>query len=301
MTRFNVTRQQSLYRASSDRALQARRRDLAQIQEQLSTGKRINRASDDPAGYARARRLATLSDRYAQYERSAGEAQSWMDHTQDALDTIADRFLHAHELAVQGANDASTDDARETLATSLEAMIDEVADLLNARDGDEYVFAGTNTTVRPFEVGAGGVTYTGNGNGRTREVGDGLRLAVNISGEQVMNTGAGFTVFESLQGMADALRSGDPAQMDAALGDLTTARDHVIDTGGEAGGIAERINQAAGQLRQAQLRVESRRSEVEDTDMAAAVMAFQQQQTGLQAALKVTASVMQTSLLDYLR
>ena len=74
-----------------------------------------------------------------------------MDHTQDNLNTLADLFTSAHEEAIQAANDTLSDEDREAIASSLESSLSEILDVLNTRVDDEYLFAGTNTTVRPFE------------------------------------------------------------------------------------------------------------------------------------------------------
>ena len=301
MTSINLSRERSLSTAASERALQMVRRDLARVQEQMSTGLRVNRASDDAPAFTEARQMENLSNRYAQYLRSIGSAQSWVDHTQDALDGIADRIAEAYERGIRVNSHVFDTDDREAEASRVEAIIADVVDQLNSQDGDEYIFAGSRTTAQPFDVVAGVVVYNGNNAGRTRQIGDNQRLDVNISGDSIHDTGAGFTITESLQGLADAIRSGDPALMETALEDVATSRNHVIERGAEAGGIANRLDLAATQLRDATFRVESRRSELEDVDMVAAIVEYQRAQTGFQAALKVTASVLQTSLLNYLR
>jgi len=97
MMSINLSRERSLSSAASERALDLARRDLARLQEQMSTGRRVNRASDDAPAYAQARQMERLSNRYAQYLRSIDGAQSWADHTQDALNGLADRFAEAFE------------------------------------------------------------------------------------------------------------------------------------------------------------------------------------------------------------
>ena len=301
MTSINLSRERSLSTAASERALQMVRRDLARVQEQMSTGLRVNRASDDAPAFIEARQMEKLSNRYAQYLRSIGSTQSWVDHTQDALDGIADRIAEAYERGIRANSHVFDADDREAEASRVEAIIAEVVDQLNSRDGDEYIFAGSRTTAQPFDVVAGVVVYNGNSAGRTRQIGDKQRLDVNISGDSIHDTGAGFTITESLQGLADAIRSGDPALMETALEEVAASRNRVLERGAEAGGIANRLDLAATQLREATFRFESRRSELEDIDMVAAIVEYQRAQTGFQAALKVTASVLQTSLLDYLR
>ena len=301
MMSINLSRERSLSSAASERALERVRRDMARLQEQMSTGLRVNRASDDAPAFIEARHMERLNNRYDQYLRTIGSAESWTDHTQDALNDIADRITTAYEHGIRAKSDTFDDANRDAEANLVEAMLTEVVDLLNSKNGDEYIFAGTNTTVKPFDQTPGVVVYNGNDAGRTRQIGDDQKIDVNITGEGLRDTGAGFTITESLQALADAIRTGDQAQMETALENVVTARDHVLDRGAEAGGIANRLDLAATQLRDASLRVTTRQSQLEDVDMAEAIMEYQRAQTGFEAALKVTASVLQTSLLDYLR
>lgn len=301
MMSINLSRELSLSSTASERALDLARRDMARLQEQMSTGLRVNRASDDPLAFSQARHMERLNNRYSQYLRTIDSAQSWADHTQDALDDMADRIAEAYERGISANSGTFDSSSRDAQANHVETILAEIVDVLNRKDGDEFIFAGTNTTVKPFDQMPAGVVYNGNNAGRSRQIGDDQRLDVNITGESIHDTGAGFTITESLQELADAIRTGDPAQMQTALENLTITRDHVIDLGAEAGGISNRLDLAATQLRDASLRVTTRRSELEDVDMLEAIMDFQRTQIGFEAALKVTASILQTSLLDYLR
>ncbi|MFQ5571897.1 MAG: flagellin [Rhodothermales bacterium] len=301
MESINLSRERSLYRAAAERSLQAGQHKMARLQERLSTGLRVNRASDDASAFAQARKFEGLSDRYAQYLQSIDAANLWTDQTQDALDGLAERFTTIYERGIRARSNVLDADDRDTQAGLIEDMVDEILDVLNMNEGGEYLFAGTRTTVQPFDVVAGSVVYNGNTGGRTRQIGDNLRLDINITGDRILDTGAGYSITDSLQNLADAIRTNDPAQLDTALDQVITARDHVIELGAEAGGIANRLDTAATQLREATLRVDARRSQLEDADLAETIMEFQRAQTDYQAALKVTGSVLQMSLVDFLR
>ncbi len=306
MRSVNLARQIGLHKAAFDRTLALKQRDLAQLQEQLSTGLQINRASDDATGFAQARRLEILSHRYERYQESITAARTFVDLTQENLNTMADLFTSAYEDGLAGANDTLSQDDRDALATALESLMEEVVDVLNARAGEEYLFAGTNTTRAPFARDASGtsdgagVTYYGNTGTRTRAIGPGSTLDVNIDGQALFDTGSGFTITESLQSLIDALRAGDATQITTALDDVVTARDHVLDMASTAGTIANRLDTADAQLGSAVIRIEEQRSRVEDTDLAVTLVELQRVNTGLQATLQTMASIQQNSLLNYL-
>ncbi|WP_457651501.1 flagellar hook-associated protein FlgL [Rhodocaloribacter sp.] len=307
MRSISLARQISLDSVSLERMLQVRQRDLAGYREQLSTGLRVNRPSDDAPSFSRARKLEVLTNRYDQYERSIVTAQSWVDHTQENLNTLADLFTSAHEEAIQAANDTLSDEDREAIASSLESSLSEILDVLNTKVGDEYLFAGTNTTVRPFEqdgsatADGAGITYYGNDDGRTRAVGPDVDLDVNITGQRILDTGSGFTITEAFQGLIDAVRTNDATQIDTALGDLITARDHILDTATEAGNLANRLGQINDQLGTARIEFESQRSYYEDADVTEVVLDLNRTETSLQATLQMMATIRQNTLLDFIR
>lgn len=290
-----------MYTAFSQHAVQARQMELAQIQEQLSTGRRINRASDDPSAFTEARQMEVLNDRYNQYQRSIESSQNWVDHTQDALDQLGELFTDAYERGVRANSASFSDGDREAEATKLEAILENVVDVLNTRAGNEYIFAGARSAVNPFVQAGAVVNYNGDDGARERFIGRTLKMDINVDGQRVHDTGQGYTITGALQDLIGAVRSGAPAQMDTAIEEMVVARDHVIDLGGEAGSMANRLDLASSQLRDASFMVESRRTEIEDVDFADALANFQKTQVGLQAAVRVASTVLNTTLLDYLR
>ena len=297
----SLSRQLSLYSTSADQAVAETRTNIGRLQEQLSSGLRINRPSDDATGFSQARKMEVLQDRYAQYQRSISSARLWVDHTQQALDEMVDMMVEVYEGGVRAANDSFSAEDRAVMASRIETVRDQIIERMNAKYGDEYIFGGTRSTEAPFSVTGPTVSYDGNTGTRERAIGPDQTLAINIDGARLQDTGAGFTVTDALQGLVDALNADDTDAINAALEEVTTARNHVIDMSGEAGNIGTRLTVAADQMRNLDYYATKRRADLEDADMAEAIMAFEREQTHLQAALRSAASIKQTTLLDYLR
>lgn len=303
MNPIHLTRERSLYSAFSERAIQLRQSEMAQLQEQMATGLRINRASDDPADFSEARRMGVLADRYNQYQRNVQSAQLWVDQSHKALQDLGEFFSQAYERGLRVSNASFDQSGAEVEAKGLEQTLQQVIDTLNAKSGDEYVFAGSRTTVEPFtlDTATNTVTYNGNDGGRKRGIGLNVSLNINVDGQSVTDTGSGYSIVESLASMIDAIRSGDKAALKTALDQVGTSRDHVIDQAAGIGSIATRLSLADQQISDALLTVESHRSEIEDTDYAAAATDFQRAQTSFQAALQVTSTLLHTNILEYLK
>lgn len=303
MNSINLARERGLYTTFSQRAIQLHQQELARLQEQMSTQKRVNRASDDPASFSQARRMEALGTRYNQYQATIDSSRTWVDQTQSTLQDLTEIFSSAYEHGLRAANGSFNQDDAETVARSLEDLLDQTIDGLNAQSGDEYIFAGSTTTVQPFTVDSstGAVEYNGNAGVRKRHIGLNVSLNVNLTGSQIHDTGNGYTITESLQNLIDAVRSGDHTSVTTALDQVLTSRDHLIDRTTEIGTVGSRLTVAEHQIADALLSVEARRSDAEDADFVETMMAFQKEQQSLQAALQTTASLLQTSILDYLR
>lgn len=302
MTSVNLSRERGMYNQAPTQRTQALRRDLARLREQMSTGKRVNRPSDDPSAFSQARRMETLSERYAKYEDGIATAQSWTSRMQDVLNRMTDLYATAREKGVHANNEALSDDNRDAIASQLENFKEKAIDLLNAKHGDEYLFAGNRTNTQPFQAdGSVNGAYADINGERKRSIGPNQQLAVNVTGEAVHDTGEGYTIIEAFDELITAVRSGDTSDRQTALDQIETARDHLADLGAQAGNAAQRLTAAQDQLQNATVEVERRQSQAEDADLLKLTTDLQQTQTSLQAALKATASIQQTSLLDYLR
>ncbi len=297
------SRQLSQTRSLVNRALQSRYAEQAQLNEELATGLKVRRGSDDPTAYGIARRLDTVINRYDQFQRSIDSATAWASSTQDTLDDMANLMTAAYEEAIRGANDTVGTDGRTTIADRVEGILEQVVAQLNTKGLDGFLFAGTNTTTKPFlmDNAAGsdgsGVSYYGNATEVRRSVGEELRMSVGVTGARFTTAG----VTESLGALRDALDADDTAAIEAALADVITARDFVIDLTAEVGVKADRLSDMSSQFAELQIRNEAHRSGIQDADMAQTISDLQRSQTGLQAAMQAVASLYQNTILNYLR
>lgn len=297
-----LARQMAVYGSASERAIPMARRDLAGLEEQLATGRRVNRASDDPSAFGQARRLEHLEQRYDGFLETNGDARLWIDATQSALANLTELVTTAQEELTRANTGTFNTDDHAIVAGKLRALLAEGVDTLNQKVGEEYLFAGNRTDVQPFNAdGTPNAPLLADlGGDRTRQVAPGTLLKINASGEQVQDTGAGFTVTEALNN-AIAILEGGPGTLDAALGDVLTARDHLLNQSTAVGENARRLDTAEVQVQDAKIIAASRRSGLEDADFAEVAMQLQQKQGMMEAALRVTASTNQMTLLDYIR
>lgn len=167
--------------AHAQKALQ----QMAQAQERIASGRRILRPSDDPAGLVRALALRADLRRTDAYRENASAATAFMSLTESSLQELGDHLSHAKELLVQGINAPTEGEGADSIALELRSMVDAVLIVANREVGDRSLFGGQSTIGRPWSRVNDQVVYRGDRGDLTEELGPGLRVAVNLSGEKV--------------------------------------------------------------------------------------------------------------------
>jgi len=277
--------------------------DVLAVQEQLSTGKRVNRPSDDPFATHRA-----ISSRGAvlvleQFARNVSEMKGWVSTTDYALSSITEALREVRTLAIQAANGYLTGTDRENIALRVDEFRETIMQLSRQQYAGRHVFSGTRTSEEPFEWTGAGTVYHGNSEQIRVNIGPGADLAVNVTGDEVfMNIGAaGTDVFSLLYDLAQAIRSGDHAAVGGALlGAVDDAMDRVVEKQGVVGSAANRLERMESLISLLAEKERSLLSEAEDVDLAEAAMSMNLKQSAYQASLAACARAILPSLLDYL-
>jgi flagellar hook-associated protein 3 FlgL len=270
---------------------------LSSAQEKLSTGRVINRPSDSPTGTNDAMRLRADLAANAQYSRNADDGTSWLDRADATMQSMSDSVRRARDLIVQGASTGSAGtDARTALAAELTQIRAGLIDEANTTHLGRPLFGGT--TVGPQAYNASGA-YVGDTNSINRTVGKGVSVPVNVTGPAAFSSGTDdlFTVlsdaFDQLQNNPAAL-AGSLTKLDAVSGSMRNAL-------ADIGTRASRIDTATSALASSKLDNTKSLSDVENVDVASAIVDLQMQEVAYQAALGATSRVLQPTLLDFLR
>lgn len=268
------------------------------IQEQLSSGKQINRPSDSPTGTVTAMQLRGDVRVSQQYSRNADDGMGWLNTIDSTLTSTSTLVNRARDLTVQGLS-AGGNDAQSNNA--LAAEIDQIKQSLIGFSNTQYlgrpVFGGTTTGETAYDATG---TYVGDAGQTTRTVGENSKVRVDATGPEAFGDGDS-QLFTVLQGISDSIRSGDSDALSDNLKKLDTASDLMKNTLSDVGARYNRIDQMKQSAQDRLLSVTSQLSDVEDVDLPKTIMDMQLQQTAYQAALAASAKVIQPSLIDYLR
>ncbi|CUR62165.1 Flagellar hook-associated protein 3 [metagenome] len=273
---------------------------LAEIQEHLSTGRVLNRPSDNPADAASAMRLRSSVGAQQQYARNAQDGIGWLDTLDSTLGTANDLVRKARELGQQAVNGAVNQDAREALAVEIDQLRSSLLGVANATYLDRPVFGGTTAGPAAFAEVAGVVTYAGDTNPVNRAVADGVVVDVAVPGPAAFGADADNT-FDHLSALSAAVRSGDATAIRTGLDALGADSNRLIVARTDVGARSNRVEQAAMRAGDTELSLTNALSEIESTDLPRAMVDLKMQEVAYQASLAATARVLQPSLLDFLR
>lgn len=174
-----------------------RQEDLSAAQEQLTTGKRVNRASDDPAAAARAERALAAENRAVAGQRAVDASKNAMTLTESALGDATDLLQQVRETLIAAGNATYTDAERKGLADKIGELRKQLVAVANRADGaGTYLFGGQGSGQAPFLDAAGGVVYRG-GSGEAAVASTEV-LPVTTNGDQIwMQSRSGNGVFDT--------------------------------------------------------------------------------------------------------
>jgi len=156
--------------------------------EQMSTGKRVNRPSDDPIAASQAVVLSQAQAQNSQYALARTFATQKISLEENVLTQVTTAIQSAQEKIVYAGNGTLSDDDRASLATDLQGIRDQILNLANSTDGNgRYIFAGYKTEAAPYTDTAGTVTYGGGDKAVTQNVDAARTMVIGHTGDQVFN------------------------------------------------------------------------------------------------------------------
>ncbi|KHD89695.1 MAG: FgL, flagellar protein [Bdellovibrio sp. ArHS] len=159
------------------------RSDMADLQNQAATQKRINKPSDDPLASARVLAARTEERGNSQFIKNINNARSFLEFSDQSLGELSEILVRAKELAISQSNDASgNEETRLVTASEIEQIYNQAVQIGNRKLGERYVFGGYKTQTMPFNQA--GEYFGDDGDMKIQTHKDSF-VAMNIPGSKV--------------------------------------------------------------------------------------------------------------------
>ncbi|MBX3174835.1 MAG: flagellar hook-associated protein FlgL [Gemmatimonadaceae bacterium] len=287
-------------------AITASRSSLEDVLARLSSGRRVNTASDDPgAALGIMQNEAQLRAR-EQYRRNIGSATSRVNLEDSVLSRLTDLITRARELAVSQGSDTATPATRAAVAREAEQLLSDAVQLAATKFDNEFLFGGVRSDAAPFSLDTSGAAPVLT---VATPAPVGTRAVEIAAGQRFTATHDGLTVFgddttgplAALTQLTAALASGDGAAVRDALPALDTALSRTQTLIAETGARANQLQSVELTHTLVALDLEANISDLRDVDLETALTELAGRQTAYQAAMAATARVAGLSLADYIR
>ena len=268
---------------------------------QLTTGKRVNVASDDPSAAGREVAISSQSGDCDQFLRSTASISSELQTADSALNSGVTALQRAISLGVEGANGTMSQQDRAALASEVQSISQQMLSVANLSYNGKYVFAGTADSQPPYVAAAGGIVYQGNDSVNQVEIEAGQTIAVNQPGSQLFSA-AGANVFHALSDLATALQSSSSTTDDItnATNEVSAAYNQLNSARTFYGSTLDQLNASQDFLNSEKLQLTQQTSDLVGVDMNQAATNLANAETARNAALQAAASVGNVSLFNYL-
>lgn len=196
---------------------------LAKLQQQISTGVKLNKPSDDPAASSRLLELEQIVSLQEQYQVNISAADTRLNLQEDTFAALGNVSHRLKELAIQANNGAMDPTSLRAIAAEVEEIMDEMLSLGNARDANgDFLFAGYQNDSQPFTESITGsishVIYNGDEGQRLLQISETRQIAVDNPGSEVFLQLASAT---ALNEVASATNTGTGVMAPATVFDAT--------------------------------------------------------------------------------
>lgn len=285
---------------------------MANLQNQLASGSKINRPSDDPVVAVKGMGYRRDLGRVEQYTRNMGTVNTWLDTSNESLDQVSSALTRVKELIVQASNDTNTTEDREKINAEMEQIRKQLQDIGNTQVAGDYIFSGTKTGAPLFTSDG---TYNGanvNSEEVKIEISSGIQLNVNTDGADVfkkiddfmksatavLTSGAGGAEISEALG-AEITNIDDPTG--PKIPGLQVLSEKVLEKLADIGARQNRVEVMENRLGIQEVNVIKQISDNEDVDYAKTITEMVTHQSIHQAGLSVGAKIIQQTLVDFIR
>jgi len=274
-----------------------------ELSEQITTGKKINKPSDDPSNAGKSSYLMSRNRILNGYIEDIKGTRSVLKYYDTALQEMQTINHRIKELTVQAADDTKTVEDRHHIALELEQLKDHLFKLANTQIGGKYILGGAKTDIPPVRKENESVIINTpqEANVRAKLPLENIEIEYGVTVYDVFKTDTGETAFGILERLISSVESGDTDSIERDLGSLDSILNNVNANLARIGSVDNMLESMEKRFENV---IDNNTDIINDlvgTDLTKAISDLTLEQTALQAALKTTAQILPQSLVDFIR
>lgn len=280
---------------------------LQRSSRELSSGKSILEPSDNPYGAGRAISLQSTIEGLSTYTGNVHDGVAWENTATSALSSIGTVVGRVRELTLQSVSGVNNKSDLENMAGEVEQLTEAVKQDANVQYAGRYVLSGTATETAPYQPGTEDA-YHGNEGAISRAIGPGATVQINQSAVTLLGNGPESEdgkLLDTLRTIAKHMREGTPEAMEALRGsdlehiDANTTT--LLQMQAHAGSVVDQLRMAESRIEGVSATATQMLSNTQDANIAKVSIEYSSQKAGYEAALRAGASIVQMSLLEFLK
>jgi flagellar hook-associated protein 3 FlgL len=283
-------------------SLQASQQNEQNGVQQVSTGRRVNKPSDDPAAVAALVNNNAQFSQDAQFQVNLSDLQARYQAADSVMNSAVQLMTSAISLGAEGATGTLTAANRQTIAAQVAGLQQQMLSLANTSYQGAYIFAGTKVTAAPFSQDSSapsGVRYDGNSAVTSVQISEGQSIQTNLPGDQIFANTSG-NVFGALNDLVKSLNSG--TGIEAANTEVQNAFQQLNAQRAFYGDALNQVQSKENFLSQDKINLSQQQTNLVGADLAQAITNLSQAQVTQQAALSATARVLNLpTLLNFIK
>lgn len=277
---------------------------LSKYQNQVSTGKRIQKLSDDPVGASYSIRYTTDIGKEKQYMSNIESSKEILTATETALSSANEVLARIRELTVQACGTPASEASRESIKVEIEELRTELINLANTSYNERYIFSGYKTNKKLLGEDGNYAISVADTEQINYQISENNIMQVNTLGTDIFGAGVeGETpkMIADIDKLINAISSASTEEINACLTDLDDAQDSILRGMTTIGGKMNRLDLAKNRVTNNITYLTEAQSMNDDVNVAEAITNLTAEKTVYNAALQIGATVIQQSLIDFIR
>lgn len=285
--------------------------EQVKLQQQISTGRKIESPSDDPVAAARALEVSYAKGVNAKYADNRQAAQLKLNTIESSLTTVTNLLVSTQSSLIAAGNGSYSDQERSFIASELSGSLEMLIGIANTKDASgNYLYSGYQTSTQPFVTDpvTNLVSYAGDNKQQALQVDSQRQMTVSVTGENLFLAN-GNDIFATLRNIITLLNTpitNSTEQADfssglaSAISNMQNSVDNILNIRAEIGSKLNEIDSLDLSGSDRDLQYSKTLSDLQDLDYASALSELAKRQTMMEAAQKSFVSTTSLSLFKYI-